>query len=281
MSIMPLDSFFSSKPVIYTKTLQKMTFISEFDGKKISGYLYEGQKCLTLRDLSEYIPNGKYNTTKKALQRAINDYNMKKGIDYEKISGELFSPDSYRGNPTVYLLYRSGVLLTLANMQKKFKAKLLYKLVHYYFDSQDEKTSLLYKPKTAFNLPNFSGMLFSENYTMCSSKNEVIVADIFLELKIPLGRCDYFWKNKLNDEAKEILPDNWTGINFDFFVKTEPLTIVDVQGIDEPSYNFKCQIKSKICKAEGWRVFVIKDIEVRNVPRLRDRIKQHFNIKEK
>lgn len=282
MSIVPLDSFFSSKPISYTKTLQRITFISEFDGKEIEGYIYQGQKCLTLNDLSDYMPNGKYNTTKKAFQRAINDYNMKKGSDYEKVDGELrelFSPNSNVGHPIVYLLYRSGVLLTLANMQRKFKAKLLYKLVHYYFDSQDEKAKLLYEPKTAFDLPNFSGMLFSKNYTMCASKNEVIIVDVFLEIGIPLGRCDYFWKNKLTNDSKELLPENWTGINLDFFVKTEPLTIVDVQGIDNPSYNFKCEIKSKICKAEGWRLFVIKDNEVKNVPQLRERIKQYFNIK--
>ena len=254
-----LDSFFSSSPVIYTKKLKRITFINEFNGKEIQGYIYKGQKCLTLNDLADYIPRGKYNTTKKAFQRAISDYDMKEGIDYERVDGELFSPSSKGKGEYIYLLYRTGALLTLANMSKKYKAALLYRLVHYYFQEEDLKTEYSnYRPKNVLLLPTMGDKHYSKNLDLVDSRGEQIVADILFDLGIPYQVGVRFYK---------------LGLIPDFVIKTEPYTVIEYWGVrGDTGYQNKRQWKEKQYNYLGWTLICIEAHEVDNIPKLRARL---------
>ncbi|MFW9991981.1 MAG: hypothetical protein ACFFD4_07955 [Candidatus Odinarchaeota archaeon] len=270
----PLNSFFSSHPVPYTKTLEKRKF-TVFNGITIDGYILKGRKALTIHLLNEIIKDRKLNTIYDALGRAKKKYKLVNGIDYEEVDAKLFRDfrNSYKYRDKIILLYPEGVLATLSALSGKFADELLIFLIRYYIQEENRKQLVDYTPDGS---PFPEGNLISKDLLDCRSKNELIVANIFHDLDIVLRRKDYMSPDRFGEISRQVLAETGVrGLNFDFFVPLEPFTIVDVT-TREKKNELKNAVKEEICKLEGWELFRIYEEEICNLPLLEQRIKKHF-----
>ena len=184
---------------------------------------------------------------------------------------DLKSVTIFKPKPFIYF---EGVTIFLGFMRGEVRDEIYLVWNERFHEELRENQKSLYRPKTIYELPVFPGMLYSRNYTICSSKFETTVCDIFYDFGIDIRRMDYYYISKLKQKSQKLLRKNGlSGIDFDFYVTTKPYTIVDVQGIkNKKTY----QIKEDICKIEGWSLFIIRKDEDRNIPKLRSRIKKYF-----
>ena len=288
MSIITLDLFLSSKPVPYTKFLKEKNFTTR-DGKPFQGYTYKGRKCLTIETLLPHIEhmekgnNPTYDTVRKAVLRSIKEYPMKIGIDYDKVTPEEFSCVKIRGkHDFIYVLYRTGTILTTASLSKSYRCKILYFLVHYYFDSEDKKANLqIYDGKySLYELPTFPGKYMARDATQHGSKAEVDVYERALDYGIPIARMDFLSKYVLTPESRELIEKHlgrkYPGLDFDYQIITEPLTIVDVHGssLQDPFYDLKCWVKEQVCNIEGFSLIIFNDTDT--IPQIDFKWKKYF-----
>lgn len=282
--IIPLDSFFmdfiteAMKPI--PKDAPSKQYLMKIQDKNVPYFVIDDRRGMFYDNIA-YMMNGSPNTVKKMFNRLIKrlrtdkrTFYMMKDQHYKILRGDFKSLTVFKPKPFIYF---EGITILIGFMRGKIRDEVYLEWNRRLHQEIERKQKLLYQPSSPREIPLFCDMPFSKNYTHCASKMEQIVCDLFLDLGIDLGRMDFIHKNRLKPKSRKLLEKHgFTGVDFDFFVKTKPYTIVDVQGVKG---KLIYELKPQICKIEEWSLFIVKDDEDRNIPKLGERIKQIFITK--
>ena len=287
MSIVPLDSFFmdfiteASKPI--PDDAPSKEFRMRIANKEIPYYIINNRRGMFYENIAYMMEtnNGRiqkrFNVLSKKLRLDKKRFYLMEHQHYDYVTylhngvTDLKSVTIFKPKPFCYF---EGITIIVGFMRGDIRDEVYLEWNANLHKKIKRHQKLKYQPASPREIPLFCDMPFSKNYTHCASKMEQIVCDLFLDLGIDLGRMDFIYKDRLKPKSRKLLETHgFKGVDFDFFVKTKPWTIVDVQGVKN---KFIYELKQQICKIEGWSIFIIKNNEDRNIPKLRERIKQYF-----